>query len=329
MKIGICNRWKRGAKKDAYNSSRKRYGIAVVLLALALGLCTLTPTVRAEEMQIEKSESAAAWIGLSSKGSLVYREGEKGAQIYAADFLLLRDKLDSISDTVFEPTRYTHTHQWEYRGINEKTHTRHCESCGDAFDIVSAHRTQQRKSCSILHNGDEYPGIRCTCVCGYQWEQESSHTLFFEAVDENVHRSGCCLEGTKFCSGYEPITEEHYAYFYEPCEDGCHHVKVCMDCGYRHEEACCFDLPGSDHEEDESQCLCGNVKRPDDGSDVGEPPSGTDDGDESGDALSDTETGNGSEDDSSDAESGEESTAVGLDSETEEGNETTESGEER
>ena len=299
----------RESRQNAGARRKKKTAVTAALMAMTLGSCAAAPTARVEAVETTEAQSKqaaetrsadsgkrAAGAALSSRGSFVYCGDGTGAQIYAADFFLLRDKLDSIPDMVFEPTRYTHTHQWEYRDINEKTHTRHCGSCGDKSDVVNAHKTQRRVSCTLSHNGEEYPGIRYTCVCGYQWEQEASHTLSFEAVDENVHRSRCCLDGTEYCPGYEPVTEEHYAYFYEPCEDGLHHVKVCMDCGYRHEETCSFILSDGDDSiesggaegggnssgdgsvegggngETDSEgaadgsgrrCLCGNVERPD------------------------------------------------------------------
>lgn len=257
----------KGRSQNAGVRRKKKAALTAALMAMTLGLCATAPAARVEagetteaqstqatETRLADSGQRAAGTALSSRGSLVYRGDGAGAQIYAADFLLLWDKLDTIPDTVFEPACYTHT--------------MYCESGG------------------------------------YQGEREETHTLFFEAVDETCHRSRCRLDGTEFCPGYEPVAEEHYAYCYEPCEDGCHHVKICIDCGYRSEEECCFDLPGADPEEDERRCLCGNVKRPDDGSDVGEPPSGSDDGDESGDEPPDTESENESEDDSAGTESG-------------------------
>lgn len=338
--------------------AQKRGKILAAFLALMLGLCAAAPAVqvnametaqRAEQGQTVETQSTgtarAVWAMLSSRGTLIYDESEKGAQIYAADFLLLRDKLESISNTVFEPTQYTHFHQWEYRDINEETHTRHCESCGSASDMVSAHRAQRREGCSIFYNGEEYPGIRYTCICGYQWEQEASHTLSFEAVDENVHRSRCCLDDTEYCPGYESVTEEHYAYFYKPCEDGIHHIKVCMDCGYRHEEECSFILSDSDGAANsgDRRCLCGNVEQPDadSGKDsagnseenadekTGGSPADAETRDETGEIPSDAEA----DDETTETESGEDSsdTEIGDENENVETGETspdTETGDE-
>ncbi len=303
----------RGSREN--KSARKRKGIFAALLALILGLGVAAPAVRAEEKQAAEPKQASAqppeqlisWEGLSSRGSLVYRQEEEGAQIYAADFLLLRDRLGIIPDTVFEPACYAHNHQWEYLDTNGETHTRHCSICGHAFDLVSIHKAERRETCSLFHEGTTYPGIRYTCVCGYQWECEKAHTLFFESVDEAGHRSGCRLNGTGFCPGYEPVTEEHYAYCYNSCGDGRHHEKICLDCGYQSEEACSFTLLDSDGEENDSgesgeddsggndgvrRCWCGNVETGEGNAGIGtgedhpagetaSDPSGTESGDES------------------------------------------------
>ena len=262
------------------NSGKKRRKGIAALLTLTFGLCVTVLTVRAEEKQApgsappaaELSEYTISWEGVSSRGSLVYQQEEKTAQIYAADFLFLKDRLGMVSDTVFDPSCYTHTHQWEYINISRDTHTRCWCPCGNTFDLVSAHKAELRESCSLHHEGAEYPGISYTCVCGYQWEREEAHTPFFKAVDAASHKNECRLNGTEFCPGYEPITEEHYAYRYNPCKDGRHHEKICMDCGYQSEEECCFTLLDADNDgEDASEtdsenrrgdrrCWCGNME---------------------------------------------------------------------
>lgn len=287
--------------------------ILTALLTLTLGLCAAVPTVQAQEAQTAEAAalSRTSDAGLSSQGNLVYEDGKTGAQIYTADFLLLKNKLDTIPNEVFHPACYTHTHQWEYLNVNERTHTRHCDACGNAFDLVNEHRAVRQESCTFSYGGVEYSGIRYTCVCGYQWEQERAHTLFFETVDGTCHQSRCCLEGTKFCPGGEPIEEEHYAYYYEPCEDGCHHEKVCMDCGYRVEEACCFELPGTDggsedggngenNSSEGKRCQCGNVEKQDTETDTDT----SDDTDQGGNDDSEGE-GTSSEEENGDASSGE------------------------
>ena len=307
--------------------------MVTALLALILGLYVSSSTVQAQEpvrnSQAEGKEQTVqrrnalqrqtgTHTGMLSQGSLVYREKEHGAQIYAADFLILKEKLDTIPDTLFEPACYTHAHQWEYRDVNGKTHTRHCESCGNGFDLVRAHKAERKEECVFSHDGAEYFGIRYTCVCGYQWEQEKTHTLFFETAGEEGHRSRCRLDGTKFCPGYELFWEEHYAYYYEPCEDGRHHEKICMDCGYRGEEECCFSLPDVDTEGEsggntssDGRCWCGNIEKPD--VDIGDENTDTETNEENmetvpGEEKPDEESGG----ENTDEESGEEDTNTGA-----------------
>ncbi|MDE6602168.1 MAG: hypothetical protein K2K90_08390 [Lachnospiraceae bacterium] len=297
--------------------------MVTALLALILGLYVASPAVRAQEpvvkpqaeeqvAQLRKAGQRQAEVrtGMISQGSLVYKEKERGAQIYAADFLILKEKLDTIPDTLFEPACYTHAHQWEYRDVSGKTHTRHCEACGDGFDLVRAHKAERREECVFSHDGTEYFGIRYTCVCGYQWEQEKAHTLFFETVGEEGHRSRCRLDGTKFCPGYEPFWEEHYAYYYEPCEDGRHHEKICMDCGYRGEEECFFSLPDVDDEGESSsggRCWCGNIEKPD--VEIGDENTDTETDEENMETMPGEEKpGEESGEENTDAESGEENT---------------------
>lgn len=238
-------------------------GVAL-LLALVFGWCAASPTVRAQEPQGMDAERPAVRPGVSSRGNLVYREGKREAAVCTADFLLLHEKISTIPEDVFDPIRYTHAHQWEYRNVNEKTHTRHCGICGDAFDLECAHSVSGEEDYVICYEGAEYSGRRYRCVCGYQWEREASHVVVFEAVDETNHRSRCLLEDTAFCGGYEPLTEEHYAYRYDSCEDGAHHRKSCIDCGFGDGiEDCSFVLEakpedGDDRDTSLLYCVCGN-----------------------------------------------------------------------
>lgn len=190
-----------------------------------------------------------------SHGNLIYEEGYRNASFYAEDIFLLEEKLSSIPERCFDPTCYAHTHNWEYCRINERTHTRHCADCGDANDLTSDHRADRWESDTIIHEGKSYPAKRFTCACGYQWRMELSHTITYEAVDEWSHRGRCALDGTSYCQGCEPLVEEHYAWYYEMCEEELHHEKICFDCGYQIEEACSF----IETEGDEGQlvCICG------------------------------------------------------------------------
>lgn len=355
----MCRGTGNGTGNQTGNGMNKGNRVMAVLLTLVLGLCAAAPAVQAKARELAEAEQTMSlqtsetgrtvtWAGLSSRGSLVYRENNKGVQIDTADFLFLRDRIGMNSDTVFEPACYTHTHRWEYININGKTHIRHCDICGNTFDLVGAHKEKQRESCVLSHDGTEYSGLRYTCVCGYQWEQETAHTLFYEAVNEIGHRSRCRLDDTRFCSGYEPVIEEHYAYYYEPCEDGLHHEQICMDCGYRGEEECCFSLSDEDDSGENSSdgqryCWCGNMEKlgtesggeniggeTDDintGTEAGDENVDTDTGDENTDAEAEDENADtGAEEENTDTGTGEEDTNAGSGHEgadTEGGNEDT------
>jgi len=226
--------------------------ILAAVFALSLGASPGTGVVQAKES------------ALSSRGSIIYQQDGKEAALYAEDLFLLEDRLSTIPEDIFDPACYTHTHQWEYRDINEKTHTRHCAACGSAYDLMAAHTARQGEDDPIVLDDKTYPGRRYTCICGYQWVREASHELIFEAVDETNHRIRCALDATGYCRGYEPVEEEHYAYTYVPCQDGMHHKIICIDCGYTvGEEDCSFTAkPDPDEGDDRDPallyCECGN-----------------------------------------------------------------------
>lgn len=178
-----------------------------LLLPLAVGLCGT-----AEAAQAKGTE-------LGSRGNIIYQNGGEKAEVYAADFLLLKEKLDTMPNEIFSPAYYAHVHQWV---------------------------------------------------------QEAAHVLVFEQVDANCHRSRCVLDEEGYCLGYEPILEEHYAYYYIPDSDGEHHRRICFDCGYQVEETCSFTLESWEKETeiqtDESvrYCECGN-RRQTEGGETKEP----------------------------------------------------------
>lgn len=227
--------------------------VIALILPLTIGLCVTTEAAQAKGAEI------------SSRGAIVYRDDGEKAEIYAADFLLLKEKLDTISDEIFFPSYYAHVHQWEYKNVNDMTHTKHCDRCGETNDLTNAHQAVHEEDCTITSRGKEYPGRRYSCECGRQWVQEAAHALVFEVVDENCHRSRCALEEEGYCQGYEPVLEEHYAYYYIPDPDGAHHRKNCFDCVYQVDEACDFILESWDEEieSDASRryCECGNSRQ--------------------------------------------------------------------
>lgn len=201
-------------------------------LLLLIGLCF---GVRMSNVQAQAAGTSV------SHGNLIYEGGRESAALYAADIHLLEEKISTIPERCFDPIWYAHTHHWEYCRINERTHARHCADCGDANDLTSPHRADSWEHDTIFYEGNSYPAKRFACACGYQWSMEMSHTLIYEAVDEVNHQGRCALDGTPYCQGCEPSVEEHYAWYYEMGEDEIHHVKICVDCGYRVEEVCSFD----------------------------------------------------------------------------------------
>lgn len=227
--------------------------LTALVLFLAVGLC-----VTAEAVQAKGAE-------MGSRGAVVYQDNGEKAEIYAADILFLKEKLDTISDEIFSPSYYSHVHQWEYKNVNDRTHTKHCEKCGDTYDLTNVHQAVREEDCTITCQGQEYPGRRYSCECGRQWVREAAHVLVFEPVDENCHRSRCVLEEEGYCRGYEPVLEEHYAYYYIPDPDGVHHRKNCFDCAYQVEEACEFILESWDEEIEPDAstryCECGNSRQ--------------------------------------------------------------------
>lgn len=226
------------------------------LLVIGLYFATGTLSVQAAQLPV-------------SHGNLIYEDGRGSACLYAADILLLEEKISSIPERGFDPLCYAHTHNWEYRDINESTHTRHCADCGEANDLISAHRAERWERDTIFYEGKSYPAKRYTCACGYQWRMELTHNLIYEATDELSHHGRCELDGTPYCTGYDPSEEEHYAWYYEGSDDELHHTKICFDCGYRIEEDCCF--LEDENGDGPSACVCGR-NAPSEVPDVGEAP---------------------------------------------------------
>lgn len=200
---------------------RAAMAAAVILLAAA---CATTGTAQAKEETF------------ASHGSLVYENGREKIAWYAEDLLLLKEEISSIPEQSYDPVSHTHNHFWIYQDINEKTHTRHCEGCGNTLDTISSHTAVKEENCVISYKEKTYPGRRYTCECGWQWMHEAGHTFLYEPIDAVNHRCRCALDDTAYCLGYEPVIEEHYAYCYSE-EDEAHREKICLDCGYREEIA--------------------------------------------------------------------------------------------
>ncbi len=216
---------------------RKRIWICAAVLCTGLCAAWLSkggqPVVQAKEQGAEKRKALQSQE-LASVGNLIYRDGGEKAGICAADFSFLYGKLTAVSGMVFDPAEYTHTHQWEYRDVDESMHTRHCILCGIA--LTDTHKADGEEECTIISGEKAFPGRRYQCVCGYQWEREAAHVLTFDMVDETCHRSRCLLDGTEYCLGYDSVEEEHYAFYRTPDPAGTHYTKTCIDCGYQTEE---------------------------------------------------------------------------------------------
>lgn len=273
-------------KKRRKPDGRKWAMIAAVILMT--GSCTTLGTAQAKEE------------AFASRGSLVFEDNRERLEWNTEDLLLLKEKLSSIPGQCFDPACYTHDHNWVYQDINESTHTKHCDECGSVFDSISAHMAAREERCVITHNGREYPGQKSICECGWQRIMETAHTLLCEPVDAVNHTIRCALDGSAYCRGYEPVTEEHYAYYYVPDEDGIRHGKICLDCGYREEEPCSFTLEeapiqeeteGENAKEDQTVqgevwrwCVCGNCMKQEAAEEnptppvIGEPPEAPADG---------------------------------------------------
>lgn len=252
--------------KQERKQSRGKWAMTVAVI-LMTGVCSTLGTAQAKEET------------LASRGNLIYEDAggdTEGLKWYAEDLLMLKEKLAAIPSQCFDPACYTHEHCWVYQDIDENTHTRHCDGCGAAFDSTDAHVAVREERAVISCNGQEYSGRKFICDCGWQWMRETGHTLLHDPLDAVNHTIRCALDDSDYCQGYEPVTEEHYAYYYVPDDDGMRHGKVCIDCGYREEETCSFSLEKpplqedvEDENEDEAQtgqdadcrwCVCGNCR---------------------------------------------------------------------
>lgn len=234
---------------------KRRIGILAAALCAGLWMTVLAPEGNSVVQAKEESTGNAGPLQVrepASQGNLVYRDGGKEAVIYAADFSFLYGKLSDVSGRVFDPAEYTHMHRWEYQNRDDRVHTKYCVLCGDT--LTDVHKAESEEDCVISVGGEEYPGRRYRCACGYQWEKEKAHVLTFDMVDETCHRSRCLLDGTEYCQGYEPVEEEHYAFSITSDSSGTHHIKTCIDCGYQMEEETTTE-PSADEISDEETTM--------------------------------------------------------------------------
>lgn len=201
---------------------------------------------------------------LKSYGSIVYEDPNGSVKIYADDIVLLQEKLASVPDEIFDPILYSHTHVWEYINITDQSHTKHCDGCGEKYDLVNQHSAMETEECTIFSDGKEYPGYEMVCECGYRWKAEADHSLIYIPQNGTYHTLSCALDGTDYCSGTDSEDILHEIAL-QPADDT-HHQNVCEICGYKGDiEVCVFDIPDADSlmeggnmAEIRKYCECGN-----------------------------------------------------------------------
>ena len=96
---------------------RKKRWIFAGVLCLTLCMAVLTSVgqsvVQAKEQPIKQGGGQLKSQQPSAHGNIVYQDGGEKAEIYAADFSLLYEKLTMASEDVFDPSGYAHVQQWE------------------------------------------------------------------------------------------------------------------------------------------------------------------------------------------------------------------------
>lgn len=224
---------------------------------------------------------------IKSTGNIVYKSSAGSVELYAEDIAFLQERLNTIPDEIFSPTIYSHIHNWEYFDIKSKSHTKHCAVCGD---VIEKHKASRISPCTISYDGEEYPGIKKICSCGYEWEEEEEHNLVYASENDSSHMVSCALSGTSYCSGMDALEEEHSMIYSETDElhhmehcakcgftdslekehsmiynatDKSHHIGFCVECDFEEEEQeCSFEEEGEDQGEIQGEirkyCKCGN-----------------------------------------------------------------------
>lgn len=230
---------------------RKKIGIGVfAALLILIGI----PLAAKADPERENSN-------IKSYGSIIYKDSSGSIELYAEDIALLQEKLASVPDEIFDPILYSHMHEWKYININRTTHTRHCDGCGSAYDIVSEHEAAVSKICTIMYDGQEYPGYERICRCGYIWKEEMYHNLIYSPADATYHTLSCALNGTDYCRGLVAKDSEHAGTVYPA--DKTHHQPICDYCGFVGEiRECVFDYESIEDDENpdlvRKYCECWN-----------------------------------------------------------------------
>lgn len=236
-------------KKDI----KKKSAITAMLSAFAFGLCIVCPWIQAS--------TAEARVDAASVGNIIYENEGDSVAIYTEDISLLKNTLSSVRAEVYDPASYGHVHKWEYTDITESTHTEQCLQCSSSEKLVNAHTEASKEKCVIAYDGNDYPGCRYLCACGYEWLRERYHTPVYTPIDSSFHAVTCALHGTAYCDGMGEIEEEHISML-RPT-DGNHHRSVCEYCKYEGEEqTCVFDIEDLLEKDGITQtcwyCECGN-----------------------------------------------------------------------
>ena len=172
-----------------------------IIIAVLLSVCMLFP--------VRVSAAEESGPDIRTRGCITYTDGGGTVRIYKEDFTLLAQKISSIREEAFNPAIYSHVHTWKYTDLNDRTHTVHCDLCGEAYDTTNAHMQNTKESFEIVHGGNTYAGYRCRCVCGYEWQREAAHNMRYTVADETKHTLVCLLAGTPYCGGLASETEEH------------------------------------------------------------------------------------------------------------------------
>ena len=208
-----------------------------------------------------KAAGTADAEGITSYGSIVYKDETGAVGIYAEDIVLLHEKLASVSDEIFAPILYSHPHAWEYIDINEKEHTKHCDGCGSKYDVTDHHNATEKREYTISFDGQDFAGYEYVCECGHCWIKEEFHTAVYIEKDENVHSVSCMLAGTPYCKGTISGELEHILVAHPI--DASHHQKICNLCDYEGlTEVCIFNkedaVTNEGLAETRKYCECGN-----------------------------------------------------------------------
>lgn len=227
---------------------KKKPGFLLLALMIFVGIPFLTKASETKDSTIKSS------------GSIVYESSSGSVQLYAEDIALLQEKLATVPEEIFDPFLYSHTHTWEYINITANTHTIHCAECGSSHDVVNLHDAVTSELTTITYGDEGYPGYRKTCVCGYDWTEETYHNLIYTMKDDTYHTVTCVLAGTSYCSGMTPKDVEHFTRL-SPTDES-HHQSVCAYCDHTGEiQECIFEEIYEGDEDTETVtklCECGN-----------------------------------------------------------------------